>query len=140
MTDPEPVNSTPHLQTRIEGSELPPQQIRRIDQGATILHHPNEILGLALSFLGAGQFGFIAPVCSRFKKVYLTTVSDERITNGESITSSISRAEKYLEEAGSDIKKIAFFWYSAARYSRLEVMEWAHQRGYSHVWEERRKD
>ena len=133
--DHEPVNSIPHLQTSIEGSGYRPQQIRRIDQGATILHHPDEILGLALSFLGAGQFGFIAPVCSRFKYVYLTTVSDEKITNGECITSSISRAEKYFEDAGTNTKQLIFFWYNVStRYGHVDVMEWAHTQGHSRVW------
>lgn len=30
-------------------------------------------------------------------------------------------------------EKFLFFWNNAAKYGRLEVMEWAHQQGYSHV-------
>ena len=32
-------------------------------------------------------------------------------------------------------EELLFFWYNAARYGRVEVMEWAHQQGYSRLWE-----
>lgn len=101
----------------------------------TILHLPDEVLGLALSFLSGGHYAFIALVCSRFKIAYLAHVSDDLVTTGDSVTSSMSRAKKYLEDAGTEIEKIALFWHSAARYGRLEVMEWAHQNGYSFMWQ-----
>jgi len=46
---------------------------------------------------------FIALVCKRFKTTYLARVSDAMMTNWESITSSISCAQKYLEETDTDI-------------------------------------
>jgi len=67
----------------------------------TILGYPDELLRLSLSFLGVGHFAFIACVCSQFKIAYLANVSDEMNTSGESVTSSISRAEKYFEDAGN---------------------------------------
>ena len=101
----------------------------------TILRLPDEILGLALSFLSVGHYAFIALVCSRFKIAYLAHVSDDLVTTGDSFTSSMSRAKNYLEGAGREIEKIALFWRSAARYGRLEVMEWAHQHEYSFMWQ-----
>ena len=96
------------------------------------------------------------------QKTYLTCVSDKKIT---SITSSIFHAQQYLEETttgtgpkqleyfwqdmvvhgtggspaperGEYTKKLAFFWYCAVKYGRVEVMLWAHQSGYSSVWVE----
>ena len=52
------------------------------------------------------------------------------ITN--SITSSISCDQMYLEQVGDDIQKLEIFWYCAARFGSLEAL----QRGYSRVWEE----
>ena len=66
----------------------------------TVLHLPNELLGLTHSFLGDGEFGFIAPVCKRFKSTYLDHVSDKKTTTVESATCSISRARTYLEYSG----------------------------------------
>jgi len=66
----------------------------------TVLSLPDELLGLSHSFLGDGEFGFIAPVCKRFKSTYLNRVSDKKITSVESATSSISRTRAYLEYAG----------------------------------------
>ena len=104
----------------------------------TILVIPNEVLGLSLSYLGTGDFGFISPVCKRFKSAYLTYVtSEKKITTGRSLTSSISRVEKYLGDAGTDNKQIAFFWHSAARYGHVNLMEWAYERGYARFWKER---
>ena len=91
----------------------------------TILAYPDELLRLSLSFLGVGHFAFIALVCSRFKIAYPTNASDETVTSGECVTSSISCAEKYFEDAGTDSEQLEFFWYNATRYGRLDVMEWA---------------
>jgi len=41
----------------------------------TILQHPQEILGLTLSFLGVGHCAFICLACSRLKTAYLTSVT-----------------------------------------------------------------
>ncbi len=100
----------------------------------TVLHLPDELLGLSQSFLGDGDFRFIAPVCKRFKSTYLDRVSDKKITNVERANSSISRARTYLEYVGDDAEDLALFWYCVARYGRVGVMEWAHQRTYSRVW------
>ena len=104
----------------------------------TIIDYPDELLRLSLSFLGVGHFAFIALVCSRFKIAYLANVKGRKITNGESATSSISRAEKYFEDVGTDptqINDILFLWKNLARYGRVDVMEWAHHAGYSHkIW------
>ena len=106
----------------------------------TILYLPNEILGICHNFLGPGHFVFIAPVCKRFKTVYLTHVSDEKITTGESCTSSISRARPYFAHKGKLSKRLALFWWFNTRYGRLGVMEWAHRRGYSRIWQKQVKN
>ena len=125
----------------------------------TILDYPDELLRLSLSFLGFGHFAFIAPVCSRFKTVYLANASgnkkitsgesfslylanvsgNKKFTSGESVTSSISRSEKYFEDAGTDSEEQhILFWYSVStRYGRVDVMEWAHTQGHSRVWNAR---
>mmetsp|Transcript_28503 Transcript_28503/g.42282 ORF Transcript_28503/g.42282 Transcript_28503/m.42282 type:complete len:82 (+) Transcript_28503:24-269(+) len=59
------------------------------------------------------------PVCKRFKTTYLARVSDAMMTNGESITSSISCAQKYLEDpfrgvpfedTGVSVVKLELLW------------------------------
>ena len=52
----------------------------------------------------------------------------------ESVTSSVSCAKKYFEDKCTGLKQDEFFWYNAARYGRLEVMEWARLQGYSVAW------
>jgi hypothetical protein len=101
-----------------------------------ILDSPDELLRLTLSFLGVGHFAFVALVCSRFKIAHLANVGDEMITSGESVTSSILRAEKYFEDAGTDSEHLIFFWLNVTRYGRVDVMEWAHREGCSRVWNE----
>ena len=103
----------------------------------TILAPPDELLRLTLSFLGIRYFAFIALVCSRFKVAYLANGSNEMYTRGESVTSSISRAEKYLEDAGTNSEQLTIFWYNVTRYGRVDFMEWAHREGYSRMWNER---
>jgi len=104
----------------------------------TVLHLPDELLGLSHSFLGDGDFGFIAPVCKRFKTVYLAYVNDETITTDERATSSISRATRtYSGHAGDNTLQLALFWDCVARHGRVGVMEWAHQQGYSRAWNTR---
>jgi len=102
----------------------------------TILYLSNDILGLCLTFLGTGHFAFIALVCTRFKSAYLDNVGDKKITSGASYTSSISCAQKYLEETrnATSKRRIARFWYNTARFGCVEVMAWAHRQGYSRVW------
>ena len=102
----------------------------------TILAPPDELLRLTLSFLGVGHFAFVALVCSRFKIAHLANVGDEMITSGESVTSSILRAEKYFEDAGTDSEQLEFFWYYVAGYGLVDVMAWAHRQGYSLGWNE----
>jgi len=58
----------------------------------------------------------------------------KKITTGESVTSSVSCAMKYFQDKGTDIDQLVFFWYNAARYGRVDVMEWARNQGYSDVW------
>ena len=65
-----------------------------------------------------------------------TNVNDKKVSTDESVTSSISRAEKYFKDAGTDTEQLAFFWYNVVRYGRLDVMEWAHRQRYSRVWNE----
>ena len=113
-----------------------PSPLGTTDCVYTVLHPPDELLGLSHSFLGDGEFRFIAPVCRRFKSIYLDRVSDKKITTVERATLSISRARTYLEHTEGDEfdDRSRTFWYCVARYGRVEVMEWAHQRGHSSVW------
>ena len=68
-----------------------------IDCVYTALQLYDDLLGLAKSFLGDEEFGFIAPVCKRFKSTYLHHVSKKKTTTMERATSSVSRARTYLE-------------------------------------------
>jgi hypothetical protein len=103
----------------------------------TIYNLSLDILGLCHSFLGVGHFGFIAPACKIFKQAYLSNPGHDKVTSGESITSSISCARKHLEDEKTSKRMTAFFWYHAIGYGCLDVLEWAYQQGYSYVWEGR---
>jgi len=98
-----------------------------------ILEFPDELLRLPISFLGVGRFAYIFLVCSRFKIAYLANVSNEKLTTDESVTSSISCAEKYFEDAGTGSGHLIFCWYNLARYGRVDIMEWARRQGYARV-------
>ena len=68
----------------------------------------------------------------------LTSQHFKKITTGEIGTSSISCAQKYFQDERTSKEKLVFFWANgAARYGRIEVMEWAHQQGYSAAWEQK---
>lgn len=116
----------------MEDHEPPPRQRRRIDStctnieetprrhpapgnSSTIHDLPNEVLGLCLSFLGAGHFLFAALVCKLFKNTYLACVSESNITCGKSITSSILQAQQYLEDTmGTGPEQLEYFWQDVA--------------------------
>jgi len=57
-----------------------------------------------------------------------------KITTGEVVTSSVSCVQRYFEDEGTARKQLEFFWENAARHGRVEVMQWAHQQGYSSAW------
>ena len=102
--------------------------LRSDDCVYTVLHLTDELFGLSHSFLGDGEFRFIALICKRFNSTYIDHVSDKKITTVERATSSISRVRTYLEYAGDDADDRArTFWYCVARHGRVVMMEWAHQ-------------
>ena len=94
----------------------------------TIHNLNDDLLRLSHSFLGVGHFRYSPLACKRFLAL---EAGYRMITTGESVTSSISCAKKYIDEEGTDTKQLRFFWYAAARHYRFEVMQWAHQQGYS---------
>ena len=102
----------------------------------TIRDLNNDILGISQSFLGGGHFRYGPLACKTLLGSYLASVSDKKITKGESITSTISCAQQYFEDVGTGTDQLVFFWFNAARYGRVEVMEWAHQQGYSRIWKD----
>jgi len=154
MKDPSSNNKEP-VQKKKRRRRIDMQEQQEQQQQQYTIHnlHP-ELIGLSLSFLGVGHFRYGPLACKMLLKPYLATVSnDEKITSGESITLSISCAKKYFDDMnipdGTRIqnmekqewdkeeeleRKLLFFWNNAAKYGRLEVMEWGHQQGYSHVW------
>ena len=81
-----------------------------------------KILGLCHSHLGVGHFYSLLRF-ETFKAVYLANnISvNNKFTNGESITSSISCLQQNLKAAGTDTKLLFFFWYNTARYGHLKI-------------------
>ena len=45
----------------------------------------------------------------------------------------MSCVELNLQEAGTDVPQLLVILNGAASYGRLDILEWAHQRGYSHA-------
>ena len=97
----------------------------------------NDLLRLSHSFLGVGHFRYAGIACKMFLQANLTVNGDKKITNTKNVTSSISCARQYFDDQGTGTEQLRLFWYSAARYGRVDVMEWAYQQGYSRVWKER---
>ena len=100
----------------------------------TIHDLPPEVLRLIFTFLGSGHFRFIGGTSHIFRELYLSTsVGSESTTTIENVVSSVSCVELYLKEAGTDDPQLRDILNGAASYGRLDILEWAHQRGYSHA-------
>jgi len=109
-------------------------QVSESNTSYTIYDIPIEVLRLCLAFLGTGYFRFIGGTCRTFREGYLSMNSIvDTTTTAKNIVSSVSCAELYLQEAGTDIKRIRVILDGAAAYGRVEILEWAHYRGYSHA-------
>ena len=111
------------------------QTTTRITRITTINQLADEVIGISLGLLGGvGHFRYGPLACKMFLKASEVNKDFKKITTGESVTSSISCAKKYFEDKGTGKEILTFFWENAARYGRVEVMDWAHQQGYSTVW------
>ena len=127
----------------MEGPEFHRRQRRRIEVPVvpapvtTIYDLNNDILASSHSLLGIGHFRYAGMACKLLLEAS-RAASDEKVTNMKIVTSSIACAEKYFEDEGTNsttnTEQLKLFWYSAARYGRLEIMEWAHRQGYALVW------
>ena len=101
----------------------------------TIHQVADEVIGMSLALLGGnGHFRYGPLACKTFLRASECNKHFKKITTGESVTSSVSCAKKYFEDKCTGLKQDEFFWYNAARYGRLEVMEWARLQGYSVAW------
>jgi len=103
----------------------------------TTIHELDEgEVGLSLAMLGGnGHFRYAPLACKMFLRTSKLNTYFKKITTGESVTSSVSCAKKYFEDEGTGKDKLEFFWDNAARYGRVDVMEWARQQGYhQHVY------
>jgi hypothetical protein len=106
------------------------------NQSVTTIHRlPDDLLRISFAFLlGNGHFRYHGIACKMLLKASEQQPGHRKITTAESVTYSIECAQKYFEDEGTGISQLRFFWYNASRYGRVEVMEWAHQQGYSAVW------
>jgi len=101
----------------------------------TINDVPPKVLRLIFTILGIGYFRFIGGTSHIFRELYLSTsVGADSTTTIENVVSSVSCVELYLQEAGTDVAQLRVILNSAASYGRLDILEWAHQRGYSHAY------
>ena len=100
----------------------------------TIDDLPPEVVRLIFMFLGSGHFRFIVGTSRIFRELYLSTsAGSENTTTIENVVSLVSCVELYLQEAGTDVPQLRDILNAAASYGRLDILEWAHQRGYSHA-------
>ena len=137
---------------RTDSDSLPPKKVRLglqhnqenvvavIHQNTTTtrttIHQLSDgVLGISLALLGGnGHFRYGPLACKMFLRASELNQHFTKITTGESVTSSISCAKRYFQDKGTGKAQFLFFWENAARYGRLDVMEWAHQQGYSAAW------
>jgi hypothetical protein len=102
------------------------QHADSISNYKTINDLPPEVLRLIFTFLGIGYFRFIGGTSRLTSVVYYC-----KRTTIESVVSSVSCVELYLQEAGNGIRQLRLILHGgAASYGRLDILEWAHQRGY----------
>ena len=104
----------------------------------TTIHQLSEdVIGIVLTLLGGnGHFRYGPTACKTLLRASELNTHFKKITTGESVTSSVSCAKKYFEDEGTGEDELQFFWFNAARYGRIDVMEWAHQQEFSDVWSE----
>ena len=102
----------------------------------TMIHDiNNDLLLLSHAFLGVGHFRYHNIACKMFLRASEEQPGYTKITTGEIATFSISCAQKYFEDEGTAKKQRESLWDNAARrHGCVEVMQWAHQQGYSVVW------
>ena len=81
-------------------------------------------------------FPFIGGTCHLFRRVYLIRSGNVTIFQIKIIVSSASCVELYLKETGTSAGAgtciLQSMWICATKYDRVDILEWAHQRGYSH--------
>ena len=90
----------------------------------TIYDLNNDLVSESLALLGGvGHFRYGPLACKMFLKAAEDNKHFKKITTGESVTSSVSCARKYFEDEGTGYDQLEFFWFNAARYGRVDVME-----------------
>jgi len=123
-----------HSQTMQRLGSTQSQHTSLINIYKTIYDLPPDVLRLVFTFLGIGYFRFVGGTSRIFRERYLSTSlgADSRTTI-ENVVSSVSCVELYLQEAGTDLAQLHVILNGAASYGRLDILEWAHERGYSHA-------
>jgi len=102
----------------------------------TINKLPEGVIGISLALLGSiGNFRYGPLACNKIMFLSASELKQhfKKITTSESVNSCVSCAKKYFDDKGTGTEQLQFFWYSAARYGRMEVMQWVHEQGYSDV-------
>jgi len=93
-----------------------------------------EVIGISLGLLGGnGHYRYGPLACKMFLRASELSQHFKKITTGESVTSSVSCAKKFFSDKGTGKDQLEFIWLNAARYGRVDVMEWAHEQGYSAI-------
>jgi len=72
-----------------------------------------------------------------FRELYLSmSVGADSTTTIENVVSLVSCVELYLQEVGSALAQLRVMLNGSASYGRLDILAWAHERGYSHACSE----
>jgi len=154
MSDPTDTSSNGEYSTCLEESESFSRQKRQcrssspiaaqpagaagVSSEKTIYDVPDAVLALSLAFVGKGTFRYTASVCKTFHKVYKSAFHDTTDTSIGSAVATIACAEIFLEEDGGDIdidNKPRYIWNGAAKYGRVEILEWMNESNYSNCFD-----
>ena len=133
---PPPKNICLGLRQNQEATVVGKNQNTNTTTRTTTIHQlGDEVIEISLALLGGnGHFRYGPLACKMFLRASELNPHFKKISSGESVTSSISCAKKYFQDKeGTDKEQLRFFWENAARYGRLDIMEWAHQQGFSHA-------
>lgn len=114
-------------------NEEPASKRRRFDDSiisssrASVDALPDVVLQHCFSFIGSGQYRFVAGTCHNFQNIY--SIDHQKQTTWRAAASSISGAKLCLEDAkklGRDVYAILFtLSLEASKTGNIHVLEWA---------------
>ena len=111
------------------GTDTPTTTTRQVQPLSPMDDHPDDLLQEVLSWLGKGEYLFVALINPRFRKAYNATFGNKTLV--ATVFSTIPRAKlSFAEYVGLEDKACEH----AATGGHLEVLKWARNQGCDWDW------